>query len=42
MRVAVAAVTALTAVNYRGIQKSALLTRIIVATSCSRCWPAWW
>ncbi|WP_370509534.1 APC family permease [Mycobacterium sp. SA01] len=29
--VAVAAVIALTAVNYRGIQKSALLTRIIVA-----------
>ncbi len=29
--VAVAAVVALTAVNYRGIQKSALLTRIIVA-----------
>lgn len=29
--VAVAAVTALTAVNYRGIQKSAQLTRIIVA-----------
>ncbi|WP_183517955.1 APC family permease [Mycolicibacterium sp. BK634] len=29
--VAVAAVLALTAVNYRGIQKSALLTRIIVA-----------
>ncbi|MDO3649858.1 APC family permease [Nocardia mangyaensis] len=30
--VAVAAVVALTAVNYRGIQKSALLTRVIVAT----------
>ncbi|MGV0811310.1 APC family permease [Mycolicibacterium boenickei] len=30
--VAVAAVVALTAVNYAGIQKSALLTRIIVAT----------
>ena len=30
--VAVAAVVGLTAVNYRGIQKSALLTRIIVAT----------
>ncbi|WP_167106955.1 APC family permease [Mycobacterium sp. DL592] len=29
--VAVAAVVALTAVNYRGVQKSALLTRIIVA-----------
>ncbi|WP_237159336.1 APC family permease [Mycolicibacterium rhodesiae] len=29
--VAVAAVVALTAVNYRGIQKSALLTRVIVA-----------
>ncbi len=29
--VAVAAVAALTAVNYRGVQKSALLTRIIVA-----------
>ena len=30
--IAVAAVVGLTAVNYRGIQKSALLTRIIVAT----------
>ena len=30
--VAVAAVVGLTAVNYRGIQKSALLTRLIVAT----------
>src|SRR5690349_23148854 len=30
--VAVAAVVALTAVNYAGVQKSALLTRIIVAT----------
>ncbi|APE38053.1 transporter [Nocardia mangyaensis] len=30
--VAVAVVVALTAVNYRGIQKSALLTRVIVAT----------
>ena len=29
--VAVAAVVALTAVNYAGIQKSALLTRVIVA-----------
>lgn len=29
--IAVAAVAALTAVNYRGVQKSALLTRIIVA-----------
>ena len=39
--VAVAAVVALTAVNYVGIQKSALLTRVIVA-SCSRCSPRWW
>ena len=39
--VAVAAVVALTAVNYAGIQKSALLTRVIVA-SCSPCWPRWW
>ena len=30
--VAVGAVVGLTAVNYRGIQKSALLTRLIVAT----------
>lgn len=30
--VAVAAVAALTAVNYRGIQKSALMTRVLVAT----------
>lgn len=30
--VAVAAVVALTAVNYRGVQKSALLTRVIVGT----------
>ncbi len=29
--VAVASVVALTAVNYRGVQKSALLTRIVVA-----------
>lgn len=31
--VAVAAVAALTAVNYRGVQKSALLTRVIVAVT---------
>ena len=33
--VAVAAVTALTAVNYRGIAKSALMTRLIVALTCA-------
>lgn len=33
--VAVAAVVALTAVNYRGVQKSALLTRVIVAVVLS-------
>lgn len=33
--VAVAAVAALTAVNYRGVQKSAVLTRVIVAATCA-------
>ena len=33
--VAVAAVAALTAVNYRGIAKSALMTRLIVALTCA-------
>lgn len=36
--VAVASVVALTAVNYRGVQKSALLTRIVVSSGRSVRW----
>ena len=39
--IAVAAVVALTAVNYAGIQKSVLLTRVIVAIVLAG-WPRWW
>ena len=41
--VAVVAVVALTAINYAGVQKSAMLTRVIVATRACRARPqSWW
>ena len=40
--VAVAAVLALAAVNYRGVTRTALLTRVLVAVSAASRWPWWW